>query len=35
MTNKILAIQGNNPKKLNPTSDTSIFLANEAQKKKI
>jgi len=34
MTNKILAIQGNNPKKLNPTSDTSIFLANEAQKKK-
>jgi glutathione synthase len=34
MTNKIVAIQGNNPKKLNPTSDTSIFLANEAQNKK-
>ena len=34
MTNKIVAIQGNNPKKLNPTSDTSIFLANEAQNRK-
>ena len=34
MTNKIVAIQGNHPKELNPISDTSIFLANEAQKKK-
>jgi len=33
MTNKIVAIQGNNLKQLNPTSDTSIFLANEAQNK--
>jgi len=33
MTNKIIAIQGNHPKTLNPTSDTTIFLANEAQKK--
>ncbi len=31
MTNKIVAIQGNHPSKLNPVSDTSIFLANEAQ----
>ena len=31
MTNKIVAIQGNHPKELNPKSDTSIFLANEAQ----
>ena len=34
MINKIVAIQGNHPKKLNPISDTSIFLANEAQNKK-
>jgi glutathione synthase len=33
MTNKIVAIQGNHPSKLNPKSDTSIFLAIEAQKK--
>ena len=33
MTNKIVAIQGNHPKELNPASDTSAFLANEAQKK--
>ena len=33
MTNKIVAIQGNNPSKLNPKTDTSIFLANEIQKK--
>ena len=31
MTNKIVAIQGNHPSKLNPVSDTSIFLASEAQ----
>ena len=34
MTNKIVAIQGNHPKKLNPLTDTSAFLANEAQNKK-
>jgi glutathione synthase len=34
MTNKIVAIQGNHPKELNPISDTSIFLANEVQNKK-
>ena len=33
MTNKIIAIQGNNPFKLNPKTDTSIFLANEIQNK--
>jgi len=33
MTNKILAIQGDHPKKLNPKSDTSVFLAFEAQNK--
>ena len=33
MINKIIAIQGNHPSKLNPISDTSIFLANEAQNK--
>ena len=33
MTNKIVAIQGNNPSKLNPITDTSIFLANEIQKR--
>ena len=31
MINKIVAIQGNDPKQLNPISDTSIFLAHEAQ----
>ena len=34
MTNKIIAIQGDHPAKLNPVTDTSIFLANEIQKKK-
>ncbi len=34
MTNKIVAIQGNHPSKLNPLTDTSIFLANEIQNKK-
>ncbi len=34
MINKIVAIQGNHPKELNSISDTSIFLANEAQNKK-
>jgi len=34
MTNKIVAIQGNHPSKLNPKSDTSIFLAFEAQNRK-
>ena len=33
MTSKIIAIQGNHPSKLNSKSDTSIFLANEIQKK--
>jgi len=33
MTNKIVAIQGNHPSKLNPKMDTSVFLANEIQKK--
>ena len=33
MTNKIIAIQGNHPSKLNPLTDTSIFLAYEIQKK--
>ena len=31
MTNKIVAIQGNQLSKLNPITDTSIFLANEIQ----
>ena len=35
MTSKIIAIQGDHPSKLNPISDTSIFLANEIQKKNI
>ena len=34
MINKIVAIQGNQISKLNPKSDTSIFLANEIQSKK-
>ena len=33
MINKIVAVQGNHPSKLNPISDTSIFLANEIQSK--
>jgi glutathione synthase len=33
MINKIVAIQGNHLSKLNPISDTSVFLANEIQKK--
>ena len=33
MTTKIVAIQGNHPSKLNPITDTSVFLANEIQKK--
>ena len=34
MTSKIIAIQGNNPSKLNPKTDTTVFLANEIQSKK-
>ncbi len=34
MINKIIAIQGNHPSTLNPHTDTTIFLANEIQKKK-
>ena len=34
MINKIVAIQGNHPSKLKPTTDTSIFLATEIQNKK-
>ena len=33
MINKIVAIQGNNPSKLNPITDTSVFLAHEIQNK--
>ena len=33
MTNKIVAVQGNHPSKLNPLTDTSVFLANEIQNK--
>jgi glutathione synthase len=33
MTNKIIAIQGDHPSKLNPATDTSIFLAYEIQNK--
>ena len=32
--NKIVAIQGDHPSTLNPLTDTSIFLANEIQKRK-
>jgi glutathione synthase len=35
MINKIVAIQGNHLTKLNPVSDTSVFLADEIQKKKL
>ncbi len=34
MMNKIVAIQGNHPSKLNLVTDTSIFLANEIQRKR-
>ena len=34
MISKIIAIQGNHPSKLNPKTDTTVFLANEIQKKK-
>ena len=34
MISKIVAIQGDHPSALNPSTDTSIFLANEIQKKK-
>ena len=34
MINKIVAVQGNHPSKLDSTNDTSIFLANEIQSKK-
>tara|TARA_B100000282_G_scaffold104003_1_gene73597 strand:- start:1022 stop:1957 length:936 start_codon:yes stop_codon:yes gene_type:complete len=33
MINKIVAIQGDHPSKLNPSTDTTIFLAHEIQKK--
>jgi len=33
MINKIVAVQGNHPSKLNPISDTSVFLAHEVQSK--
>tara|TARA_B100000161_G_scaffold263490_1_gene234967 strand:+ start:645 stop:1568 length:924 start_codon:yes stop_codon:yes gene_type:complete len=31
--NKIVAVQGDHPSKLNPSTDTSIFLINEIQKR--
>ncbi len=34
MMNKIVAIQGNHPSKLNPVTDTSVFLAHEIQNRK-
>ena len=34
MMNKIVAVQGNHPSKLNPATDTSVFLAHEIQSKK-
>ena len=33
MINKIVAVQGNHPSKLNSVTDTSVFLANEIQNK--
>ena len=33
MINRIVAVQGNNPSKLNPATDTSVFLAHEIQNK--
>jgi len=35
MINKIIAVQGNHPSKLNPLTDTSVFLANEFRAKNI
>jgi glutathione synthase len=32
--NKIVAVQGNHPSKLNPVTDTSVFLAHEIQNRK-
>ncbi len=32
--NNIVAVQGNHPSKLNPATDTSVFLAHEIQSKK-
>jgi len=32
--NKIVAVQGNHPSKLNPITDTSVFLAREIQNRK-
>ena len=34
MTNKIVAIQGDSPFRLNAETDTSIFLANEIKNKR-
>ena len=34
MMTKIVAVQGNHPSKLNPATDTSVFLAHEIQSKK-
>ena len=34
MMNNIVAVQGNHPSKLNPATDTSVFLAHEIQSKK-
>ena len=33
MTNKIIAVQGNNLNNLNPLTDTSIFLAKSGENK--
>ena len=33
MTTKIVAIQGNHPSKLNPVTDTSVFLVMKYKKK--
>ena len=33
MISKIVAIQGNHPSKLDPVTDTSVFLAHEIQSK--
>ena len=34
MINKIVAVQGNHPSRLNPATDTSVFLAHEIQQQK-
>ena len=34
MMNKIVAVQGNHPSKLNPVTDTSVFLAHEIQNRR-